>query len=92
MEVKNSFQYINFNGLHEGEKAPYIVFNSSELIKKIRELNCSKIVAHGYWGKPSKTAITPFKKIFFAAFLLKKNKNKKKKMQIRIPKEIYSVN
>ena len=92
LKKKNSFQYINFNGLHKGEKAPYIVFNSFELIKKIRELNCSKVVAHGYWGKPSKTAITPFKKIFFAAFLLKKNKKKKRKMQIHLPKEIYSVN
>ena len=87
-DKKKSFQYINFDGIRRGEKAPYIVFNLFDLIKEIKKLNCSKIKAHGYWRKPSKTAVTPFKKIFFGAFLLKKNK-KKKRMQIDLPKEIY---
>ena len=90
-EKKNSFQYINFSGLCKGEKAPYIVFNPSDLIREIKKLNCSKITAHGYWGEPNKTAVTPFKKIFFGAFLLKKSKKKLKKMQICLPKEIYKT-
>jgi len=90
-EKKKSFQYINFSGLRKGEKAPYIVFNPSDLIREIKKLNCSKITAYGYWGEPNKTAVTPFKKIFFGAFLLQKSKKKLKKMQIYLPKEIYKT-
>jgi ubiquinone/menaquinone biosynthesis C-methylase UbiE len=70
--IKDSHQFINFDGKLEGEKAPYIVFNVNELISEILSFKPSKISAFGYWGSPSKTAVTPFEKVCFAVFCIQK--------------------
>ena len=47
--------------------------NINEIIFTIsKTLNVSEINSYGYWGKPSKTAVTPYNKIFFAVFSVKK--------------------
>ncbi len=74
---EKSYQYINFSKELKGEKAPYHVLSFKELEKKIKKLNVSKIISHGYWKKPNVTVITPYKKIFFVALALKKNFNNK---------------
>ena len=73
--LQGSYQFINFDGKLEGEKAPYIVLNVDELILEILTFNPSQISAFGYWGKPSKSAVTPFEKVCFAVFCIQKKDN-----------------
>jgi len=71
-ELDEAFQYINFDGALEGEKAPYVVMNYHDMMKKIEAFSPQKIHAYGYWGKPSRTAIIPYDEIFFSVFAVTK--------------------
>lgn len=85
-DVKESFQYINYNNKKHGEVAPYVVININEFFNIIEEhLNVIEVNGYGYWGKPSDTAVTPYKRICFAVFSIKKGLNKKEK-------PIYNLN
>jgi precorrin-6B methylase 2 len=78
-DINQSYQFINYDGKLEGEKAAYVVLNAKELIEKLLILAPSEIRAFGYFGSPSITAITPYKEICFSAFsITKKNKNESK--------------
>lgn len=70
--LDESFQFINFDGELSGEKAPYVIMNYHEMIKKIESFSPRKIQAYGYWGKPSKTAVMPYDEVFFSVFALTK--------------------
>lgn len=54
--------------LGEVENAPYVVFNGREAIARFASLDPvpSDILAYGYWGKPSATAVTPYDRLAFA--------------------------
>jgi SAM-dependent methyltransferase len=72
-DIKKSFQFINFSREEkEPEIANYVVFNFKEALTKMKMLRPQSIGAYGYWGKPSQTARTPYKKLVFAVFYLKK--------------------
>lgn len=51
-----------------GETAPYVVLNGSEALRLFLDLDPApaEIVAYGYWGAPSKTAVTPYDRLAFA--------------------------
>lgn len=70
--IKQSYQYINYDGKKEGELASYVVLNSKNLLQELNKFNPSEIRGYGYWGTPSVTAITPYEKLCFAAFAIKK--------------------
>ena len=92
--LHESYQHINFSGLKMGEKAPYFVINAQELINKLLKFNPKTIVAHGYWGAPSVTAVTPYKKICFSAFYLEKRKeadNSEVRINLDLPSEIKAL-
>jgi trans-aconitate methyltransferase len=71
-DMKQSYQYINFDGAMEGECAAYVVLNANELVEKLQALDPSDISALGYFGVPSATAVTPYEKLCFSAFSIKK--------------------
>ena len=71
-DIKRSHQYINFDGLLEGELASYVVLNVKDLLRQLSVFNPSEINAYGYWGAPSVTAVTPYDKLCFAAFSIRK--------------------
>ena len=73
-DIKRSYQYINFDGVLEGERASYVVLNAKTLMEKLISFNSSEINAYGYWGAPSITAVTPYKRLCFAAFSIGKRK------------------
>lgn len=73
-DIEKSFQYVNFDGLQHGEKAPYVVLNLADLLTRLRALNPAKIIANGYWGTPSKSARTPYESLCFSAFGIRKPK------------------
>ena len=74
-DFERSYQYINSDGIPEGERASYVVLNASDLIQRLISFNPSEINAYGYWGAPSATAVTPYEKLCFAAFSIRKRKS-----------------
>ena len=73
-DIARSYQYINFDGRLEGERAPYVVLNAKSLMDVLAALDPSLIHAYGYWGAPSGTAVTQYEKLCFSAFAIKKRK------------------
>ena len=71
-DLNLSYQYINYDGFQEGERAAYIVLNASKLFEQLCVLGPSKILAAGYYGAPSSTAVTPYSKICFCAVSMEK--------------------
>jgi len=78
-DLSKSFQYIyagerlpdNKEAL---EKAPYVVLNVREtwqIMAHLRPLP-GQILAYGYWGKPSLTAVTGYDRLVFTALALQK--------------------
>ena len=74
-DVRQSYQFINYEGKLEGEIAPYVVLNDKELMGMIRRLGASYVYAYGYYGAPSVTAVTPLKELCFAVFAIQKPDN-----------------
>ncbi len=73
-DIQRSYQYINFDGALEGERAAYVVLNAKTLIQRLTNIDPSEIRAFGYWGAPSATAVTPYATLCFAAFSVRKRK------------------
>jgi len=67
-----SYQYINFSGKKEGEKAPYVVLNARDLLNILTLKEIEVVKGYGYWGRPSSSAITPYSEICFAVFAMRK--------------------
>lgn len=75
-DIERSYQMINFSGKEViPEKANYVVFNFKDALQKLMRLHPRLIGAYGYWGIPSQTACTPFKKLVFSVFYIKKEDN-----------------
>lgn len=93
-DIKKSYQYINFSAKERNpEVANYVVFNFREALMTIKELNPQPelIGAFGYWRKPSSMAVTPFKKLIFAVFYIRKgmeNSHQKIRAEFSLPKDI----
>lgn len=71
-DIERSYQYINFDGELEGERASYVVLNAKALVEQLGYFEPSEMNAYGYWGAPSSTAVTPYKRLCFAAFSIRK--------------------
>jgi len=91
-DMKQSYQYINFDGKMDGECASYVVLNGAELMHKIIGLNPTKIVGFGYYGQPSATAVTPYEKLCFCAFSIRKRNDDHAPIQfdLNLPENIYA--
>jgi len=103
--IKKSYQLIDRDPYAKNpEVANYVVFNLKEATELFKDLNPSPacIGAYGYWGKPSPTAVTPFDKLVFAVFYVKKgarslskkrasrNPGRDLKVEFNLPAEIFS--
>jgi SAM-dependent methyltransferase len=72
-DISRSYQFINYaGGGGEGERASYVVLNARELIQRLEGLKPESASGYGYWGKPGSTAVTPFDKLCFAVFSVRK--------------------
>jgi precorrin-6B methylase 2 len=71
-DLEKSYQFINYEGVREGERAAYVVLNSRELIRKLAAFDPAAISAYGYWGPPSGTAVTSYTRLCFCAFSVQK--------------------
>ena len=72
-DSKTSYQYINYEGKLEGEIANYGIISIRDCSKLFKKLSPSKIIAKGFVGSPSKTAITPKKELCFSVFAVQKS-------------------
>lgn len=92
-DIKKSYQLINFFGEKEKpEKANYVVFSFKDAINILQNLKPHPILvgSYGYWGIPSQTAVTPFKKLVFAVFYVQKGKydEKSTRVELNLPLDI----
>ena len=71
-DMRRSYQFINFEGKHEGELASYVVLNARDLGEQLAMFDPAEIIASGYWGRPSVTAVTPYETLCFVALALRK--------------------
>jgi SAM-dependent methyltransferase len=76
-DMRRSFQYIWFEPTPvpaDAERAPYNVFNVAEATAWLsgQTPKPDKILIHGYWGKPSQTARTPYERLIFSVVALRK--------------------
>jgi SAM-dependent methyltransferase len=92
-DLARSYQYINYDGICEGERASYVVINAQNLLRRLREFEPSEIRAYGYWGAPSKTAVTPYERLCFSAFSIRKRTGQAGgcRIDLILPEEIRSV-
>ena len=89
-----SYQYINFEGVREGERASYVVLNARDLGRQLSSFRPSRIEAYGYWGAPSATAVTPYEQLCFAAFSIRKRRPEDvaaPRCDLTLPAEILKV-
>ena len=91
-DIARSYQYINYEGRCEGERASYVVNGARELMVKLRSFRPSEISAFGYWGAPSATAVTPYEQLCFAAFAIRKRVDSGSpcRLDLRLPERIRS--
>lgn len=90
-DMAHSYQYINFAGERVGELAAYVVVNARELLRKLLAFGPASISAYGYWGKPSTTAVTPYERLCFGAFALRRaaiDGSERPRLNLRLPAEI----
>ncbi len=71
-DFEKSYQFINAEGQMSGERAAYVVSNAAELWRQFQALGADRLLARGYWGKPSATAVTPYDRLCFTAVALHK--------------------
>ena len=93
-KIKDSYQYINYQGKKEGEIAAYVVLNFQEFMTKLIQLNPSEIKGTGYWGVPSSSAVTPYRSLCFAAFSISKrgkSDDPKVHLDLDLPEELIAA-
>ncbi len=74
-DCERSYQNICFDGdPQDCERANYVVFNVNEALRMFAELEPrpSFVLGYGYWGPPSKTAVTPYQRLAFCVFAITK--------------------
>lgn len=69
--IKESYQYVNYKNLKEGEIATYVVLSHNELKDIIKSFKPKEIKISAYKGTPSKVAVTPHKELIFGCIWLK---------------------
>lgn len=90
-DVGKSYQYIEDK---TGEIAAYVVVNAKMLLNKLEGLQPARIIAYGYFGKPSPTAVTPYTELVFAAFAIQKKKipnSQKPELILDLPQKILTL-
>jgi SAM-dependent methyltransferase len=92
-DMTRSYQYINYNGIRSGECAAYVVLNARVLLEALNSFDPTEIHAYGYWGVPSATAVTPYQRLCFAAFSIRKRNSETgaPRLQLNLPVEIRNA-
>ena len=94
-DINKSYQPIIFSYAKASgneEKANYVVYNTLGALNMVNSLNPNSIEVYGYWGKPSKTAVTQSKKLIFSVFAIQKREMEspsKVKLNLELPVDAF---
>jgi SAM-dependent methyltransferase len=90
VDIRKSYQYINFEGRREGEVAPYVVLNVGTLLRELLALAPARIRGFGYWGSPSATAVTVLGRVGFAVIAVQKGDQagQSTRMELDLPTDL----
>lgn len=87
-DIRRSYQPIT-----GGEDiANYAVFNVREALRLFADLpQAGRLLGYGYWGKPSRTAVTPYRALVFAVFALQKGTKDRANpsLELRLPLSLF---
>lgn len=64
-DIKESYQFVNYDGKLEGEVAGYVVLSFTQIQNIIGMFKPKKLFVSTFSGPPSVTAITPYKQLIF---------------------------
>ncbi len=95
-DIRRSYQPIVSEGAAQesAERANYVVFNVNDALRLFALLpRAERLLAYGYWGKPSSTAVTPYQSLVFAVFAIKKGVEDRKtpSSELRLPLSLWEV-
>ncbi len=83
LDIKKSFQYLDYSGEKTGEKIPYNVINIKSFIEylnnKFQKYDCYSV---GYNLAPSRNAVLEYKEVCFSTWILKPNGGDKKEINL----------
>jgi len=76
-DINRSFQFVWFEPTPppaHAERAPYYIFNVGEAVGWLarQEPKPEHLYVYGYWGKPSPAAQTPYERLLFSVFAIRK--------------------
>ena len=83
--IKKSYQPIAWDDKGKPtEIANYVVFNAQEFFRKVERFKPQpcRVYGYGYWGSPSKTAVTLYQELVFGVIIVQKMDTKDKKTKI----------
>ncbi|HMH50518.1 MAG TPA: class I SAM-dependent methyltransferase [Candidatus Acidoferrum sp.] len=89
-----SRQRIVFEGDDPGaEVANYVVFNVHEAIGLLAGLGPDMLVGYGYWGPPSRTAVTPYERLAFTVFAAHRSADAREenvRLELGVPSDLLT--
>ena len=86
-DISKSYQWID---KEKTEVANYVVFNYSDLLRCLSELNdIDSIDAYGYWGRPSTTAVTQYEELCFSVIAIKKGVSESTRITLDMPANLF---
>ena len=96
-DFNTSYQFIRYDGelVGDEEKANYVVFNVYDALSMFSSLSpcAASVLGYGYWGVPSRTAVTPYKRLVFAVFAITKSSAASETMtELRLPLSLLYTN
>ena len=68
--ILQSYQYVNYDGLSEGEIANYVVLGFDKLKSIVLDFSPSFVYLSTTLGSPSPTAVTPYTQLVFGCILI----------------------
>jgi len=94
-DMARSYQFINFSGDEEKpEIANYVVLNFKDTLRAVCTLSPPPdfVGGYGYWERPSAMAVTPYDRLIFSVFYIRKgadNSSEGIKTEFSLPMEVF---
>ncbi len=95
-DIARSYQPIVFDDeppAEDCERANYVVLNWQEGLGLLWGLEPAPgfLLGYGYWGPPSKTAVTPYERLVFAVFGLRRGPTEGPDCELHLPHDLFGA-